>query len=917
MTSNWQLALTLVERRERLDMLTSSDGDLAELRLRMLRDQYDLEDFDDALDSWLAHLSLTSEQLLLLLGESTESLVGRFTQEPEWSVLVGNALDRWGSAATEEAPADFRGMLRPFSEFVAQGIREDAPEGSLPASDEFLDAFSRSGLDMLVTLSGPTLVLLLNVARLEGSLQGETSEERFASFCRSFRDRAAYEDLFSRYPGLARVIGQTCLMEIEAKVEFLCRLSEDWSDIGRTFGIDPEALIEEVSLGDGDTHRGGRSVATISLTSGQRLLYKPRSLTVDREYNHLIDRLNRTTPDLALKHPRILERAGYGWVEFIEHYSCSSNDEVASYYRELGALMAVAHVLGTTDLHFENIIAAGAHPVFIDLETLLQPELPRSYDIDDSYLAADREFSRSVLETGLLPNTPKVTDDRQAIDWSGISLIENQVQPVPQQVVSHPDRDDARYEPHEATFDPAQNLPVFQGRKRTIQGYGKPFVQGFTAAYESLLEQRDEILLRREGILARLSGSHIRTVLLATRAYGELLANIVHPDYLINGLAVDRFTSVLWRRRAGQIKEAAQQAALEIKQIVQGDVPHFSTEISSVAIVDQSGSVAVHAEKSAAQRAMDRIKGMGKADLERQTWYIRASVATLTMGHVAQMGMTVGSGIFLPGYPSDESTSGEENTTDRLVRQIADHLLRISFSGEGTDWMGLESDDDVHWRVSPSGLDAYSGSTGIGLFYLYAGDQLNVPRYTDIAQRMVDARARMVEGYTRPDVPVLERGVDVGLFSVMGAASYFLAHAVCRTGQERARLAVGQMVSFFERAHITDENIDIVMGSAGLITALLSCEEVLADGRSIELAIRYADHLLGQATQMGNGRVAWYAGNEIRPLTGHSPATHRLLTRCSRDRCGTRQAQCGSPNHTLRRRHHGRLRLRALDERPV
>ena len=43
------------------------------------------------------------------------------------------------------------------------------------------------------------------------------------------------------------------------------------------------------------------------------------------------------------------------------------------FFKRAGAWLALFHCFGGTDFHQENIIAAGEHPVPIDLETVLQP----------------------------------------------------------------------------------------------------------------------------------------------------------------------------------------------------------------------------------------------------------------------------------------------------------------------------------------------------------------------------------------------------------------------------------------------------------------------------------------------------------------------------------------------------------------
>ncbi|CAM5724428.1 hypothetical protein SANTM175S_04328 [Streptomyces antimycoticus] len=55
---------------------------------------------------------------------------------------------------------------------------------------------------------------------------------------------------------------------------------------------------------------------------------------------------------------------------------CAAAPDAAGFYWRTGALLALVHALRGTDFHHENIIAAGEHPVLVDLEALLHPTAP-------------------------------------------------------------------------------------------------------------------------------------------------------------------------------------------------------------------------------------------------------------------------------------------------------------------------------------------------------------------------------------------------------------------------------------------------------------------------------------------------------------------------------------------------------------
>src|SRR5262249_53271874 len=90
--------------------------------------------------------------------------------------------------------------------------------------DALLTNVARQLLQMLI----PTLVLELNVARLNGLLKGETHEQRFESFVMRLRQPDIALALLREYPALARQ-AIICLNQwVTFSLEFLRHLAEDW-----------------------------------------------------------------------------------------------------------------------------------------------------------------------------------------------------------------------------------------------------------------------------------------------------------------------------------------------------------------------------------------------------------------------------------------------------------------------------------------------------------------------------------------------------------------------------------------------------------------------------------------------------------------------------------------------------------------
>jgi lantibiotic modifying enzyme len=72
---------------------------------------------------------------------------------------------------------------------------------------------------------------------------------------------------------------------------------------------------------------------------------------------------------------KLIERGDYGWSEFVVASLCTAQDEVARFYEHQGSYLALLYALNAVDLHNENVIAAGEHPMLVDLEALFHPRV--------------------------------------------------------------------------------------------------------------------------------------------------------------------------------------------------------------------------------------------------------------------------------------------------------------------------------------------------------------------------------------------------------------------------------------------------------------------------------------------------------------------------------------------------------------
>jgi type 2 lantibiotic biosynthesis protein LanM len=205
--------------------------------------------------------------------------------------------------------------------------------------------------------------------------------------------------LFQKYPVLGKLIATRIDFWVESTAEFLQRLKTDIPIIQQTFqpeqkdkenlGADPLGKVAEIRANLSDPHQRGRSVIGLTFESGLKLIYKPKNLGLDSAYQQLLAWFNQQDLPLAFKTLKVLDRANYGWVEYVEQLPVEDESAAQRFYQRSGMLLCLFYVLNTTDCHYENLIACGEHWVLIDMETLMHHD---ARDMEESH---EKQFQTS------------------------------------------------------------------------------------------------------------------------------------------------------------------------------------------------------------------------------------------------------------------------------------------------------------------------------------------------------------------------------------------------------------------------------------------------------------------------------------------------------------------------------------------
>ncbi len=384
------------------------------------------------------------------------------------------------------------------------------------------------------------------------------------------------KDLLDRYPVLARLLTTSVEQWVRASSDFCQRFRRDFEDLQTFFDwqVDqPEGAVEGLRTDLSDRHSGGQTVSECMLWTGERVVYKPRTIGPEVAFYRFIRWLNGQGMSLGLRELRALDRTTHGWVESVACTPCGSLSGVEAFYRRVGMLLGALHVTGTTDIHRENLIACGEHPVVVDLETMLS-DITRDLSLPGKAKEPASGVA-SVMSTGLLPRWQTAADGHQ-FDVSGLGADEEQDQGVYHVGWQSINTDQMTLAQEESFPAPTAHRVRLGERLPSAADHLSALLAGFAEVYSLMMRHRER-LFSDEEFMGGFDRLELRVLVRNTTTYTRLQLHLLHPEFLEDGL--DRSIELEWLARplsGPQLSWSRQQIYdLERNSMESLDIPHF------------------------------------------------------------------------------------------------------------------------------------------------------------------------------------------------------------------------------------------------------------------------------------------------------------------------------------------------------
>ncbi|HEX7829654.1 MAG TPA: type 2 lanthipeptide synthetase LanM family protein [Thermoanaerobaculia bacterium] len=746
----------------------------------------------------LRWLDTTPDAVLPLLGE------GRWDGPlPSWTKILEAALHR---------PIEVRpGESEPFGDL----LRAFVPDADV--HPQFRDDL----LSTLRDISGPVLYLEFAVARDQGVSYGE------------FVKRGLLP-IVEAYPVLARALCVYVELWLNNTRDFERALDADRDELARIFNDGaPLGDITEIAASHSDRHDGGRTVSIVTFASGVRLAYKPRDIGIESSWFALLDALNQLGGEFRLL--RVLDRGTHGWVEWARHEACANADEARRYYVRAGMLLAVMYALEASDCFYENIVACGAWPVLVDMETLMHHVLRRVGDLAPAEQAADDIVFDSVLRAGFLPSWD-AGGNGKAVDISGLAAETGQITPYQMWKWTAINTNAMKLVHVPITVRTSTHLPHLDGKALRAADYIDEVIDGFTRMYRTIAASHDAL----RPYLEDLGRREIRVVFHATRIYGLLLKRLSSPQHFRSGIDRSIDTDIISRfyLEAREKSDLWPILEAELDAMERLDIPRFAVRADSRAMQLPTGRVIEEAfSETAIDRTHKRINSFSDADLELQRGFIRASLAlsAITVHHDndAQSREELRDVQFTSAELIHEAT--------RIAQLLEERAIK---STDGATWIAAQLlPSTSRYQLRPLRMDIYNGLGGLALFFSAAehvapGSGATMARAALSPLRrfvaVANAERMAAEGYTIGAAT----GAGSFVYSLMTCAKLLGDESLLDDARKAARAITDAWIA-------ADDARDIMSGAAGTAIALLALYDETGDPQLRKRAIRCGEHLLG------------------------------------------------------------------------
>lgn len=726
--------------------------------------------------------------------------------------------------------------------------------------EDFFDCLKRR----LQQICLRTLIAEMHDQKDRKNLIGNTPEDEYQYFCTQIAGRMEFvNQIFGKYPVLMCCVNEKINDTVNFYMEVLKQFKSEKEEIEQVIQKN-QSLGRIVGIrGDfSDSHNRGKQVLELSFEHGGRILYKPRAMENEKYYASLLEWIAKKTGIRQLSYP-ILSYPDHSWCAVVPNKSCGTEQQIQEYYRRVGSQLFLAYILGTKDLHYENIIASGEYPVLVDLETLVNIQ----YNTERKRVDAEIRYqlSRSVLFTGLLPFY-SWNRTGEGIDSSGIHGGESFRCPFRIAVVEDGGTSDMRIEYHHPWTHKARNRALLNEEYISPHVFVDEVLDGFTQAYRTVLDNKKEFV----ELIHTIRKAKSRYLVADTQRYSMMLSGSYHPGLLENSGNRNAFLGRIGDGRRISRYEIIER---EIEALKRGDIPYFFYELGDTGLQDNDGfRIKEFFLKQPIDLILEKIGQLGEKDLSIQRGFIE-----MTLLLVPENGENFKNRIYDVRKMDVKDMRQRINQieVDELKQRLHDSAVWNEKRTE-VSWPALDfaSGKGYAWEIRPMNFYLYNGLAGMLLLFY----ELQLKEKCQEDEDIYYTLQRMLFEYT-------DRGVkdtrnlyssDTGAFEGESSIIFVYLLLFKRSGQkeylayaEKHAEIIGQLIQ-------DDRKYDLLSGNAGAAKVMVLLYEMTGERKYLEMA-EDAINVLEENKVVAERGCGWSIGSGIAPMAGMAHGNSGIL----------------------------------------
>lgn len=731
----------------------------------------------------------------------------------------------------------------------------------------FLEHVMFQLVQKLVNASYRTIVQEITLTKNEGRLKGNDSKERNQYFTDTLlKDQTYLKDTYKSYSELVRILLVITTNTIEFLKEILTQTETEMKQINQIFFSGNQGLLREIEMGKGDTHNHGKTVCRLVFTHGI-LIYKPRDLGMEDKFHLFLDWLKNVNPELQPIYAAKVHNIGNsGWMEFIENEECKSEQEVSDFYYRMGELLCILYTFSSKDFHCENVVAKGASPVLIDLETLFSINM--EFKIEDVYDSIIDSIRNSVVGTALLPTLLPNNNTEEVIEIGALGSGKQRVSPFKTHVLKNFDSDEISIEMEQRVLPNEKNFPILEGNCLGCEMYLNEIREGFRTLYIWIMNHNE---LYCNKVKELFETERCRVICKNTSVYTQLLTTSNHPSLLYN--KVDR---EVYFHRLGllipNIEEFNEKLLyqLEIELMLNEDIPMFYVYMNRTDIMyGNDETFGMKCTLSAMEETENKIEAMNEIDLSRQI----ALINTSFFGSKLKIDLKLNTNLSFENHKEIYSDSERREIVSKVANLCCERALQYK---NEIGFIGMMGFGDNYSKINPAGNYLYNGNAGIAIFLLESGSQLKNEHYIEFGNKALNS--------VKHDLcKKIERGkvYSYGAFDGMLGEIYLLTYGV-----NKKRIKLDEVKEIFANSielisnHLDEiKRLDIIAGLSGVLGVILmlyQLEDFAEKEACIQVAGHIVDELLSCAKEQEDGTINWFENEDIGYAHGNAGVMTQL-----------------------------------------